>query len=388
VGTDAAGLKISGFVQAQYNHNNLSTDQLQNGTPLNQDQFMVRRGRLRADRTWDYAAFALELDANTSKGPKVGIRRAEGSLFYRGDNPTGMPPLAMLSAGIIDIPFGFELAETARVRYFMERTIANGALFPTEMDLGARLSGGVSVLRYAVAVMNGQPGDDTGMIRDPNAAKDVIGRVGVDAPVGKDLSLVGGGSFAVGKGFHAGQDAGKPSLTWKDANGDGVVQPNEITGVAATAAVPSQNYQRWALGLDLGATLTTELGRTHVYGEAFVASNFDRGYVVSDPIVTGGDAKQASAVLAVTQELTPSFIVGLRGSIYDPNTNLFGSRAGKSPRNQNVRVLSPLVGFILPKRARLLFEYDFVRDHQATTSTGSLKDADNDQWTVRLQVEL
>jgi tRNA A37 threonylcarbamoyladenosine synthetase subunit TsaC/SUA5/YrdC len=50
--------------------------------------------------------------------------------------------------------------------------------------------------------------------------------------------------------------------------------------------------------------------------------------------------------------------------------------------------LSPLAGFVLKDRAKLLFQYDFVRDHLARDESGRPTDADNDQFTARLQVEL
>ena len=40
------------------------------------------------------------------------------------------------------------------------------------------------------------------------------------------------------------------------------------------------------------------------------------------------------------------------------------------------------------KRARLLFEYDFVLDYLGRTSSGVPTDARNDTWTARLQVNL
>ncbi|HWZ88835.1 MAG TPA: hypothetical protein VNW92_08290, partial [Polyangiaceae bacterium] len=150
------GLRIGGYVQTQFESNQLSENQLQQGgVPLNQDRFTLRRGRLRLDRGWEYANATLELDANTTRGMSVGIRRAEGSVLYRGDNGEALPPLVMLSLGVTDIPFGFELLESSRVRPFMERSLGSLALFPTEMDIGAKLSGAVSFLRYAFAITNG-----------------------------------------------------------------------------------------------------------------------------------------------------------------------------------------------------------------------------------------
>ena len=42
----------------------------------------MRRGRLRADRRWTYAAVTLEIDGNTRSGLSFGLRRAEASLLW------------------------------------------------------------------------------------------------------------------------------------------------------------------------------------------------------------------------------------------------------------------------------------------------------------------
>ncbi len=388
--TAASGLEIGGYVQAQLQHSALSEDQLQqSGAPLNQDQFVLRRARLRLDRRWDFASATLELDANTMRGPSVGVRRAEGALFYRGSNPQELPPLVMLSVGVLDLPFGFELNESARQRWFMERSVGSGALFPTEMDVGAKLSGGAAFLRYAVAVTNGEPVDGRSWPRDPNAAKDVTGRFGAQVDVARGLALGGGSSFAVGKGFHAGQSATKSVISWTDINQDGVAQPTELIGTPGSAAKPSESFARWAIGLDLQATLETGLGQSQLTAEAFVASNYDRGFAPSDPVASSLDARQAGGFVALTQEITAYGVLGLRAAIYDPNSDIIETRATKIlPKTQTVKTFSPLVGIVLPKRARLLFQYDFVRDYLARDAVGVPSDADNDQWTLRLQVEL
>lgn len=386
----ALGLRFGGYIHAQYQRSALSEDQLQQGgAPINQNQFMVRRARLRVDRTWDFASASVELDANTVRGPRISIRRAEASLFYRGKNAAELPPLIALTAGVTDIPFGYELTQSARVRWFMERSLGNLALFPTEPDAGAKLSGAVSFFRYAIAFMNGEPVDENGFPRDPNNAKDVIARFGAEVPVNKTVGVSGGTSFAYGKGFHPGQDAGKASTTWSDQNEDGMLQPGELTGVPGSAAVPSENFERWAIGLDLGATLETKLGRSHLYGEAFVASNYDRGFTPSDPVSTRVDVRQAGAYVALTQELTRYGIVGFRAGFYDPNSDLTDVRGGKTlPKTQTVTTLSPLIGLVLPGRARLLFQYDFVKDYLARDEVGVPTDADDNLLTLRLQVEL
>jgi hypothetical protein len=383
-------LRVSGYIQGQFETNQASEDQLQQGgVPLNQNRFTVRRARIRLDRDWEYARGTVELDANTTRGVTVGIRRAEASLLYRGGHDVNQPPLVMLTIGVMDIPFGYELLEPTRDRPFMERTTGGLALFPTDQDAGARISGAIDFFHYAVAVMNGEPVDNNGFPRDPNAAKDVIGRFGADVEPVKGLSIGGGASFATGKGFHPGQDAGKNQLVWRDSDQNGAFSPNEVVLVPASGATPSKNFDRWALGLDLELAFQTLLGWTKLYGEGFVAQNYDRGLVPADPIVTGVDVREAGAYGAVTQDITRYGIVGFRAGFYDPNSDLAETRRGRLlPFSQQILTLSPLVGLVLPGTAKLLFQYDFVIDELARDSRGVPTDAKNNAATVRLQVQL
>ncbi|HWP09201.1 MAG TPA: porin [Polyangiaceae bacterium] len=383
------GLRVGGYIQAQYETNQQSEDQLQQGgVPLNQNRFLIRRARLRLDRDWEYVRAALEFDGNTTRGVTFGIRRAEASLLYRGDAKGSEPPLVMVTLGIMDIPFGYDLLEATRERPFMERSTGSLALFPTDQDAGVRVSGGISFFRYAVAVMNGEPVDNSGFPRDPNAAKDIIGRLGVDTKTGA-LSIGGGTSFATGKGFHAGQDAGKNQVVWRDGNQDGNFDAGEIAAVPGSGATPSKNYERWALGLDVEAALETKLGRSKLYAEGFVAQNYDRGVLPADPIVTGVDVREAGAYAALLQDVTKYGLVGFRGGFYDPNLDTTETRQGRLlPLSQTVWTLSPLVGLTLRGVAKLLFQYDFVLDKLGRDSRGVPANAENNQATVRLQVEL
>lgn len=394
----SSGLQIGGYVQGEFVTNQQSEDQLQQGgSPLNQDRFQVRRARLRLDRDWDYAAASLELDANTVNGVTFGIRRAEGSLVYRGSDDLRAPPLVMLTIGVTDIPFGYELTESARTRHFMERSLGSTAIFPTEADLGLKLSGAVSFFRYGVAISNGEPVNNNGFPRDPNSAKDISGRVGVEVAPTQPLKVWGGISFANGKGFHPGQDAKKAQLVWRDLDGSGgivggagnTVRVNELTVVPGSAASPSSNFDRWVLGADVGAELQTGLGRSKLYAEAFVASNYDRGFTQADPVASGTDLRHFGAYAAILQDITAYGLVGFRGGFYDPNSDVLESRAGKIlPFSQTIYTLSPLAGFVLKERAKLLFQYDFVIDKLARDNRGVPVDAENNHFTARLQVEL
>src|SRR5438128_11069084 len=84
-----SGFKVTGYVQAQVEGHQDSEDQLQQGGGLlNQNRFLLRRTRLKIARDWQYGGMLVELDANTVKGPAIGLQHAEVSLAYRNTDQT------------------------------------------------------------------------------------------------------------------------------------------------------------------------------------------------------------------------------------------------------------------------------------------------------------
>jgi hypothetical protein len=389
--TGPYGLVFSGYVQAQYTANQASEDQLQQGgLPLNEDRFLVRRARVRVDRSWKWASTAIEVDGNTTRGPTFGLRRAEAALVWR--NPdSAAPPYVRLTGGLSEIPFGYEITDSPRSRWFMERSNGGLALFPGEPDIGLRLSGGIGWFRYSIAAQNGEPLDDRPgkTNRELNAAKDLVGRVGVSTDVTSSFHVSGGVSFLTGEGFHPGTDATKNGVSWRDLNENGQIDNGELISIPATAATPSQNFSRWAFGADAQLALETRLGKSRLYGELFVAQNADRGVFVADPIATGADARELGWYIAFVQDITRWGVVGFRADYYDPNADVFDKRGGRLiPADASVKTYSPLVGLVFPDRVRLLIQYDAIVDKLARDRQGVPTDLENDQITLRLQGEL
>ena len=382
-------LQVRGYVQGQYESHQDSEDQLApGGAPLNQNRFVLRRARVRLERQWAYGGLMLELDANTVRGPAIGVQHAEVSLAYRNPDQT---PLASFTIGLFDNPFGREVLESPRERPFMERSFASRAFFPAEPDLGARIAGQVAWFRYAVAVVNGQPlGDRTGFIlQDPNSHKDVLGRVGVAVNARPNVRVSGGVSVLNGKGFHPGSDATKNVIVWKDIDENGQFGAGEFQAVPGTAAVASQNFERWLLGADLAVEFDSSLGKSLIAGELSAGSNMDRNVFVADPVTTSVDQREVGYYIALVQEFRGGPIAGFRFDSYNPNSDFLDSRAGKLvPTSQTIKTFSPLVGFQVPHRARLVLEYDIIRDALARNAAGVPTDRKNNVWTLRLQGEL
>jgi hypothetical protein len=384
------GLSYGGYLQSQYTSSDASQDQLaQGGAPLNKDRFLIRRARVHAIGEWEYAAFALELDANTTNGPQVDLRKAEASLQYRPDRTK--PPILMATLGQFDTPFGYELVESPRTRWFMERSQASLAFWPGEPDLGLRLAGALSFFRWTIAVLNGNPLGESGSfaLQDPISAKDVLFRFGVDTHPREDLQIAADVSSLRGRGFHPGTDTTKGSLTWTDSNGDNLIQIPELMGVSPTPYAPSLSFDHWAVGADVRASFRWLPGVLKVYAEFMLASNMDRGLFVADPIISHIDQRELGYYVGFVQEITPYAVVGFRFDSYDPNSNAFDSRGGQLvPLNQAITTASPLVGLALPDRARLVFQYDYTRNNLARDALGVPTDLRSNAWTVRLQVQL
>jgi hypothetical protein len=383
------GVWVTGYMQSQFETHQDSQDQLApGGVLLNKDRFLVRRARLRVIGAWKFAEAQIELNGDTTNGPNMNLQKAEASLLYRPD-PTKVP-IAQATMGLFDTPFGYELVESPRSRPFMERTTMSRAFWAGEPDLGLRLSGGVGFLRWTVAGVNGYPlGSPTYAAQDPISAKDLIVRLGVDTAPRPRLRIAGDVSVLTGTGFHPGTDATKASLQWNDLNEDGLVQVSELQGIPAQAATPSQNFSHWAVGADLQASYDNPLGRLMVYGEVTIAQNLDRASFIADPILNGTDVQELGWYAAVTQEIMAYGIAGFRLDYYDPNADFFDKRGGVLiPSSERIETFSPLVGAVLPHRARLLAQYDVIRNYLARDAEGVPTNLKMNTLTLRLQVEL
>ena len=229
-----------------------SEDQLAPATaePRNEERLFIRRARLALDVRRGRLLGTIELDGNTVRGPTSGLAAAEMSLLLA-RKPPARSDLVMMSIGLLRIPFGSELQERDSDRPFLERSNVSRALFPGAFDLAVRLQAGWRSLILQFAVMNGEPlGSGTFAGRDPTAAKDLVGRLGIARGLGR-MRIDGGVSVLEGRGFHPGTPATKDVLVWRDQNEDGLVQTSEIQIIPGSTASPSSTFHRFALGCDL-----------------------------------------------------------------------------------------------------------------------------------------
>lgn len=390
------GLLIYGYVQGQFQTDQSSQNELaQDGRPLNQNRFLIPRARLVAEREWKMASLLLELDGNTLNGPGFALQRAEASILHRGSNPATLPPQLSVTLGQFRVPFGDENLQSSAVRWFTERSLASRAMFPSEIDLGLRVAGALGWFRYSVAATNGHPlGTGDFALSDPDSSKDLAGRLGVVVKASKLLDVTGGISSLLGRGFHPESGGVKSQVQWNDRNGDGIFQPEEVTGVDAVAARPSSTYRRFALGFDGQVSLHWRLfdmpQETQLGGAFYVANNMDRGLFLADPVLIGRDTRHTGYMLSLVQEVGDWVVAGFRTDFYNPDSDSSDFQNAKpvQPNDRSIQTYSPMLGLRYQRRARLVFQYDIVRDKLGRDEAGIPTDLKNDRMTVRLQVNL
>lgn len=382
-------LVVSGYAQVDavpYSQASLGELDPSTGQPLNEVAISIRHAHLGvAASRWLFAA-SVEADVNTVLGVNLRLYAAELSVRWPLE---GERPLIQLRAGLVRVPFGADTQLGLLQRPFLEPSTMAQALFPGSYDLGLELSGGWRFLRYRLAVMNGEPvGERALPAKDPNAAKDFVGRLSaVGSPVAP-VTLEAGASALWGAGFHAGSPATKDSITWRDANEDGQAQMTELQVIGGQPATPSADFSRFALGADLRVRLELPaVGALELRGELIWASNLDRGPFVADPIATGQDARELGWAVELTQALPLGFLAGARLDTYNPDADAADLQgAQRVPRDASVTTWSALASWRWERTARLIVQYEHQRNTLGRGLNGAPTTLGSDRLAVRAEV--
>jgi hypothetical protein len=388
---DAATLHVSGLLQIDgVLLDQTSVDELDPATrePLNRERVTVQRAWLRADAGYKYVHGLVLLEGSTSPQPSLRLLAAELSVFYPA---SGQAPLIELTAGLFLIPFGFETRERVDQRMFLEASTWVEALFPGRRDLGLRARGQWRFLRYALAVMNGDPiGSASLPLRDLNRAKDIVGRLGAEDALAPWLRASVGVSALLGRGLHPGVAPSKDTFTVRDENEDGLAQPGEIQFVAGEPGEPSRNFDRRALAADLAFAFALPLlGAGKLYGELIYAVNLDRRLFVADPIATGRDARELGVMAALRQALTRHAELGLRYDRYEPDRDASSRRGTRVvPYDASFETYGIALAWCTLPQLRVTMQYDHRSNPLGRDRRGAPSTLAADSLVLRAQLEL
>jgi len=168
-------LRVSGFVQGRYEWHQDSVNgwNFTNNTTGAKDYFYVRRARLDTVYSGINAEAVMQLDL---AGASPSAKDMEAAFI-----DTWSPLHLRISVGQFKYPFGYELQQGDPAREMTERSLFILKLFPGERDRGLKVQGRYKILRFQVALINGNGTQDAAFgALDSNKYKDLVGRVGLD----------------------------------------------------------------------------------------------------------------------------------------------------------------------------------------------------------------
>ena len=340
--------------------------------PLNQERFLIRRGRLRAEARRDGMSGSLEFDGNTADGPVARLLGAQVGYAY----PARGAPLIAISAGLFKTPFGAEVPASERDKPFLEPPAFARGLFPGNYDAGVMARGSYGPARWSVAIVNGAPvGDRQWRGRDPTGSYDLVGRIGVAAPGPRRLRVEAGVSAITGTGLHAGTPPTKDGIQWVDENQNGIIDGvEELKAVPGSPGSPSQTYDHDALGADVQLHwCLCRIGTGTAFVEAVLATNLDRGLAYADPIAATRDLRHLGFAIGVVQNLGRFVQAGARYDRYDADRDASPATAAGADKVFSTLALMAAARW---RDARFTVEYDHERN-PTTRST--------DRVTLRAQ---
>jgi len=294
-------LKFSGYVQTQWtwSHADVPTG--------DQNDFSIRRGRLKAAYTNKYGEAVLQIDA-TEEGVKV------KDAFLKLQAPT--VEWAALRGGIFDRPFGYEISYSSSRRESPERSRVFLTLFPKERDLGAELifKGPANTQFQPLTLNVGLFSGNGGQAKETDSRKDFIGHLSYTKKLenftyGVGISLYSGGVRL------AGDDQQK---AYKFYNG---------AFVEDASLKPGDYAKRQYHGVDGQIGLSSVLGMTSLRGEylwgtqpgAARDSKSPTGAITSDIYVR----KFNGYYLQLVQDIaTSKHSIVAKFDAYDPNTKV------------------------------------------------------------------
>jgi len=174
-------LKLSGYVQGRYEWHKDSVNgwnfpaagSTSAGSAGAKDYFYVKRARLITAYSGTNAELVAQFDA---AGSSLSAKDLEAAFI-----DTWTPLNLRISIGQFKYPFGYELQQSDTAREMPERSRFILNYFPGERDRGLKIQGKYDILRFQVALINGNGTQDSAFgVLDSNKFKDLVGRVGID----------------------------------------------------------------------------------------------------------------------------------------------------------------------------------------------------------------
>lgn len=358
--------KISGYLQTQWRWNEAK---ISSGS---QNEFAIRRGRLKADYKNKYGQVVFQLDATED-----GVNVKDAYLKV----PVPKVKWLTFQAGMFSQPFGYEIGYSSSQRESPERSRVFQTLFPKARDLGAQLElkGPEDSFLKDFTLSAGIFAGNGGQAKETDSGKDFIGHLGYTKKW-KKVSFGLGASFYYGGVRLAGDDTQQAYRLVDKA----FVEDNNLT--------PGEYADRRYGGVDGQLSFTTVLGTTKLHAEYLwgiqpgAADNTKgpTGKITSDIYSRSFSGYYLQLVQSIAT-FPHAVVIKLDG--YDPNTKL---AKDECLTLGDIAYTTLGIGgfFQLNKQLRLMAFYELnynEKVHHEAVAAGYGKNLSDDLFTLRLQ---
>lgn len=359
-------LKFSGYVQTQW-----TWDRSQAGAGK-QNNFSVRRGRLKSTYSNQYGEVVLQIDV-TENG--VNIKDA----YLKLQEPK--TKIIGFKAGVFDRPFGHEITYSSSRRESPERSRVFLELFPKERDLGAEiiLQGPQNTFLKDFRLNAGLFSGNGGQARETDSRKDFIGRLAYSRSI-NDIS------FGLGTSVYSGgvRLAGDQNQVAYKLKGDKFSRDENLT--------QGDYAKRQYFGFEGQFSVASSIGKTSLRGEYLWGTQ---------PGAEGGSQSPTGAITndIYSRNFNGYYIYLVQGigrtnhnfvakyDAYDPNTKLSGNEC-QTVGDISYSTLG--LGWLwnMNDNLRLMCFYEIISNEKVNNHIVDSKYKDNisdDLFTLRLQ---
>lgn len=376
-----ANLKVSGYIQAQYQVADTMGAKTFNGGNFADEvdnRISVRRARLKIGYDMSFGSAVLLLDA-TEKG--ISVRNAYLNL---------VAPFAKslsLTGGIFERPFGYAIEYSSSSMEVVERPMMFQTLFPGEQEVGAMVTykaDDQSALKGLI--VKGSFFNGNGIYADVDKFKDFIGKISYSG-LSTDRVYIN-----LGASLYSGNVYNPTATAYKMANVNGV---NAFVGSAETIGA---KLKRQYIGFDAQLSVKTPIGKTQLVSEYIFGKQPGTSKSSKSPdyatLPTGASFLRefAGNYITLIQQIHKFSVYG-RYDWYDPNTKVKGNDVGLSATGLTATnaadlklTITSLGSFYEPnKNLRFTAQYDFNRYEKTDNGKFSAAGLDNNLFTLRIQ---
>ena len=388
----SAQTDISGYIQAEWQHFDLSEDPNDRGIYSDERRnfFQIRRGRVKFTHSSEEGIQGvLQLDA-TERG--VAVKDAYLSVPLVDSN------LLDVTVGLFNKP-NYEVERSSRKRESPERSQVVRAFYPGERDLGFMFTSspfrGDFAPTLQLALLNG-----TGSKPENDAFKDITLRVHLPIPTGEDSDV----DAAIGALYYIGglRLEDDTVVTWSD--GERVPEHRDISGSWPGYGNRSHVGVEFQLGAELLPMGRTELRGEYLFGTMPSEATRDVLQIVphSDPtdslqlfdtsfvpVPTVAIRRQSGYYITLVQGLGDNLSVAAKYDLFDRNTGLSGESASDSDDRASTIIGFGLLADFGPVRLTGWYEIPSFADGESryTDSEGVVhsEDLKDNRTTIRFQ---